>query len=252
MSIVSLIDRMETMLGDMASDDPLRFFHGTYTRTTKAVAAELSRGGFADNDWTERWDVAFADLYLEALATWQSGGRPPRPWQIALDACRGPRIRPIGYVLLGMNAHINYDLPQALLAVITDDEFEDLKLRELRGSDHVHIDGILASRVAAEDGELKKAEIHGDRTVLDVILTPFNRLGTKRFLAESRAKVWTNAIELSRARRRGRDALSARLLELELLSEKRVTSLREPGQVILKLARHGFGVLLQSATAGGS
>lgn len=252
MAIEALINRMNGMLEEMQSDDPLRFFHGTYMRTTQAVAAELSRGGFIDNNWTERWDVAFADLYLEALATWQSGDRPPRPWQIALDACRGPRIRPLGYVLLGMNAHINYDLPQALLAVITDDEFEDLKLRELRSSDHAHIDGILASRVAAEDGELMKAEMPGDRTVLDVILTPFNRLGTKRFLAESRAKVWTNAIELSRARRRGPEALAARLHELEHLSENRVASLREPGQVILKLARHGFGVLLPNSTAGGS
>jgi hypothetical protein len=28
-------------------------------------------------------------------------------------------------LLLGMNAHINYDLPQATLSVITDQDFED-------------------------------------------------------------------------------------------------------------------------------
>jgi hypothetical protein len=32
------------------------------------VAAELERGGFIDPDWVERWDVVFADLYLDALA----------------------------------------------------------------------------------------------------------------------------------------------------------------------------------------
>ena len=35
---------------------------------------------------------------------------------------------PIRHLLLGMNAHINYDLPQALLEVITDQEFDDREL----------------------------------------------------------------------------------------------------------------------------
>src|SRR6185312_6719091 len=45
-----------------ASGDKRRYFHATYQRTTVAVAEELKRGGFADPDWVERWDVAFADL----------------------------------------------------------------------------------------------------------------------------------------------------------------------------------------------
>ena len=91
-----------------------------------------------------------------------------------------------------MNAHINYDLPQALIQVITDQEFDDPALVARRGRDHEHIDAILASRVAAEDGELKKVEQPGDRT-LDHLLTPFNRAGSKRFLKEARGKVWRNA-----------------------------------------------------------
>ena len=55
MSISVLIDQMETMLSAMDVGDPLRLFHGTYTRTTKAVASEIARGGFADNEWAERW-----------------------------------------------------------------------------------------------------------------------------------------------------------------------------------------------------
>src|SRR6266852_7203894 len=93
-------------------------------------------GGFADAEWVERWDVAFADLYLEALEASLAGRRPPRPWDIAFSAPADlPALR---HVLLGMNAHINYDLPQALLAVITDEEFDDSALlaRQL-GSAHV-------------------------------------------------------------------------------------------------------------------
>jgi hypothetical protein len=143
-----------------------------------------------------------------------------------------------------MNAHINYDLPQALLTVITDGEFDDPGLIARRAADHERIDDILASRVTAEDRELAKVEEPGERTLLDRMLQPFKRQGTKRFLKEARRKVWANARQLSLARRAGPRALSARLAELEELSRARVADLRAPGQVILKLARRGFGVEL--------
>ena len=73
--------------------------------------------------WVERWDVAFAGLYLDALRAALAGSRPTRPWDVAFGAPAG--LPPLRHVLLGMNAHINYDLPQALLAVITDEEFDD-------------------------------------------------------------------------------------------------------------------------------
>ena len=121
-----------------AAGDQRQYFHATYQRTTIAVAAELRRGGFADAEWVERWDVAFADLYLDALRAALAGGRPTRPWEIAFGAPAG--VSPLRHVLLGMNAHINYDLPQALLAVITDEEFGDPALLARRRSDHQAID----------------------------------------------------------------------------------------------------------------
>jgi hypothetical protein len=120
--IDALIERMTELLGPMeAANDPKRIFHATYLRTTVAVAEQIQRpGGFADPRWTERWDVAFADLYLEALEQLQAGEQPSRPWAVAFGSRRGLPV--VNRLLLGMNAHINYDLPQALLAVISDDE----------------------------------------------------------------------------------------------------------------------------------
>jgi hypothetical protein len=143
-----------------------------------------------------------------------------------------------------MNAHINYDLPQALLAAISDDEFDDPMLVARRGTDHERIDAILASRVDAEDRELQKVERPGDRTRLDRMLKPFNQAATKRFMKESRRKVWRNALALSRARHDGPAVFAGRLKELEVLSRRRVEDLRVPGQVLIKLAVRGFGVEL--------
>lgn len=226
-----------------AAGDQRRYFHATYQRTTAAVAAELHRGGFIDPEWVERWDVVFAGLYLDALAEALAGRRPPRPWDIAFSAPASlPALR---HVLLGMNAHINYDLPQALVAVITDEEFDDPAVMARREADHRAIDQVLAVRVAAEDDEL--TSISGPGSLLDRLLRPFNRLGTQRFLREAREKVWANAIALSRARREGPEAYQAVLTRLEELSAAKVTALQAPGPVLLKLAVTGFGVRLSPA-----
>ncbi|HYK27684.1 MAG TPA: DUF5995 family protein [Streptosporangiaceae bacterium] len=245
--IDALIERMTELLVPMeAAKDPKRIFHATYLRTTIAVAEEIRRpGGFADPQWTERWDVAFADLYLEALEELQSGEQPSRPWAVAFGA--RPGLPVLNRLLLGMNAHINYDLPQALLAVITDEEFDDVELIAKREADHKAIDDILASRVAAEGDEL--ASIHGPGSRLDRLLEPLNQRGTRHFLREARQKVWANAISLSQARRTSRGAYTVRLAELEELSAAKVTELQAPGQVLLKLAVKGFGVRLSDHPA---
>jgi hypothetical protein len=247
--IDELLSRMDDLLQPMcATGDGRQHFLATYMRTTLAVQHELERGGFVDGAWTERWDIAFADLYLEALDDWNAERPVPGPWRVAFEAANAtPRVPPIRHLLLGMNAHINYDLPQALIQVITDQEFDDPALVARRSRDHEHIDAILSSRVAAEDGELKKVEQPGDRTLLDHLLTPFNRAGSKRFLKEARGKVWRNAQALSLARQRSLTELGERLRELEGLSAERVADLRRPGQVLLRLTRDGFGVLLRDA-----
>jgi hypothetical protein len=251
-SIDELLDRMATLLTPMEADeDPRRYFLAVYARMTAAVRDELLEprmGGFVDPMWTERWDVAFAGLYLDALERWNAAGVAPGPWQVAFTAAAsGPRVPPLRHLLLGMNAHINYDLAQALLVVIDDQEWDDPDLIARRAADHGHIDRILVSRVAVEDRLLQRVEQPGDRTLLDRALTPFDRTGTRRFLREARAKVWRNARALSSARRRGPEALASRVEELGRRSADRVEDLRRPGQVILRLSRHGFGVLLEGA-----
>ena len=247
-AIGQLISRMELLEKPLQErGDARRHFHGTYLRTTRAVGDELAAGGFVDPEWVERWDVAFADLYLEALVADQQGERPSGPWRVAFAAAdhQADTLPPLRHVLLGMNAHINYDLPQALLAVISDAEFDDPELLERREADHRHIDVVLTARVGAEDTRLDS--VSARRSLIDRGLTPLNQLGTKRFLRESRAKVWGNARRLAMARRQGEAAYAKELAELERLTAERVADLTKPGQVILKLAAKGFGVLLPGA-----
>jgi hypothetical protein len=244
-TIDDLLERMSALLAPMEADaDPRRYFLATYRRTTVAVHKALLADHFLDAAWVEHWDVVFAGLYLDALEQWNRGEPPPGPWAVAFESAADRRVPPLRHVLLGMNAHINYDLPQALLAAITDEEFADPAVVKRRGIDHERIDAILASRVDAEDIELQRVEKPGDRTRLDRMLKPFNQAATKRFMTESRRKVWRNALALNQARREGPQTLTARLVELEDLSRRRIEDLRVPGQVLIKLAVRGFGVEL--------
>ena len=86
--------------------------------------------------------------------------------------------------------------------------------------------------------------IGGPRRFVDRLLTPANRLSSRRFLREARQKVWLNVAELQRARLEGADDYYARLDELEVLSAAKIADLLRPGQVLLRLAMTGFGVTL--------
>ncbi|MGZ4502880.1 MAG: DUF5995 family protein [Nocardioidaceae bacterium] len=226
-------DRLATLPADRSS---WRAFLSAYQRTTAAVADALAHAEFEDPAWVERWDVAFARLYLDAHDAALHGGAVGRPWRLAFDAA--PELPDLRRVLLGINAHINYDLPQALLAVISEEDFEDPVLMARRRRDHERIDALLAGRVGAEDDELPP------ESWTYRLLTPLNHLSTKRFLKEARRKVWHNTFELHAARLAGPDAYRTRLAELELLSAAKIADLLEPGQVVIKLAARGFGVTL--------
>ena len=197
----ALVARMAATLAWVEADgDPARFFLGTYLRTTVAVGAALDRGVFEDGRWVARWDVDFADLYLDALDAFRADPTAPaQPWRLAFGA--DPGLPPEAHVLLGMNAHINYDLPQSLIAMIPPEDFGSARLLARRERDHERIDEVLAARVAREDVALQRAG--GRRTPLDRLLAPANRQASRLFLRESRRKVWANTAALHAARLRG-------------------------------------------------
>src|SRR5450759_836696 len=106
-----------------------------------------------------------AGMWPSPTSTWTRSMRPGAGSEYRGPG-RSPSARhrnasasgPLRHVLLGMNAHINFDLPQALLAVISDDEFSDPALLARREADHRRIDDVLSARVSAEDDELRRLE----------------------------------------------------------------------------------------------
>src|SRR4051812_49586321 len=180
-----------------AGGAPALFSRGPSRGTPGGVGPAVADGLFEDPSWVARWDVDFAGFYLDALEAYRRDpATAPAPWREAFVA--KATLPPQGHVLLGVNAHINFDLPQSLVRVISDEDFAAPSVLATRERDHERIDGVLSSRVTTEDVELQNA---GDkRTWMDRLMAPLNHAASRQFLREARRKAWANTAVLHSAR----------------------------------------------------
>jgi hypothetical protein len=115
-SIADVLRTMQVIEATCIDGDGLEWFNWLYLQVTQAVEARVASGGFSDPAWLAQLDVQFARLYFGALESSLSGQPSPGCWQ-ALFACRNRvAIARIQFALAGINAHINHDLPQAIMA----------------------------------------------------------------------------------------------------------------------------------------
>jgi hypothetical protein len=242
--IDGVVARMGARLAELEGEgSSARHFLATYRRVTVAVGEAAAEGRVEDPAWLARWDVAFAELYLTALDAWREDpAAVPGPWREAFGAPAG--LEPYLHVLLGMNAHINYDLPQSLLDVVSEVDRHDPVLMGSRERDHHALDGVLVALVPQESRHLVAAAAAAPG-VLDRLLLPLSRAASAKLLRESREQVWANTHVLLRARAAGPAPLAAATRRLEMLSTRRVHDLLVPRHPLYHLARHGFGVRLE-------
>jgi Family of unknown function (DUF5995) len=114
--IPDVIRIMQTIDALCVPGDGLKWFNGLYLQVTEAVAARISGGGFADPGWIAALDVEFAGLYFGALRSSLSGGAATGSWRALFSRRDQTAIARIQFALAGVNAHINHDLPIAIVA----------------------------------------------------------------------------------------------------------------------------------------
>ncbi|MCB9524807.1 MAG: hypothetical protein H6702_15720 [Myxococcales bacterium] len=88
-------------------------FPALYRSVTAGVKAGIEAERFDDGPRMARFDIDFANRFFAVQAAWQAGQPTPRAWRVALQALDDPQVGDLQHLLLGMNAHINFDLPQA-------------------------------------------------------------------------------------------------------------------------------------------
>ena len=115
-SISEVLECLQTIDSICVDGDGLKWFNWLYLEVTQAVEARVADGGFTNPTWLAQLDVQFARLYFSALQASLSSQPAPTCWQVLFQRRNQGAIARIQFALAGINAHINHDLPAAIVA----------------------------------------------------------------------------------------------------------------------------------------
>jgi hypothetical protein len=115
-SVDEAIARMKQIDASLPASDGVACFNRMYLEVTENVNSRITQGFFADPEFLGALDVAFANIYFAAVdAIAGPADAFPEAWKPLFQARSKKGIYPIQFALAGMNAHINHDLPVAVV-----------------------------------------------------------------------------------------------------------------------------------------
>jgi hypothetical protein len=118
-SVADVMRTMQSIDAACIDGDGLKWFNWLYLQVTQAAETRILTAGFSDPAWLAELDVQFARLYFTALQLALDGSaaqHPPGCWRALFDRRGQIQTARIQFALAGINAHINHDLPMAIVA----------------------------------------------------------------------------------------------------------------------------------------
>lgn len=116
-SIFSILGRMNLLLEYFSASPKYKYlvpFLYTYYTVTKEVATRSimqKNSSFENIPALHQLDVYFASLYINPLHAFMEDSKKTSPWKTYFEYCTTKKANPFLQMLLGINAHINGDLP---------------------------------------------------------------------------------------------------------------------------------------------
>jgi hypothetical protein len=189
------IRKMTSRLDSLASScDHNAIFSLTYLRVTEEYRRTIETPFFDDTPFVNYEDTLFANYYFAAFDAWTAGrlAEVPPAWRIAFSTAARRSVSATGDLLLGINAHVQRDLPLVLYSI---------GLRAADGTsrkpDHDRVD-IILNRVT--DEVLAEIARRFDPTVDDANLpTTLDDAALFQLLAAWREDAWRKAEALAAA-----------------------------------------------------
>ena len=178
--VIALLD--EVIHRARQESDRLGYFATLYRNVTLKIKEGIAADLFEDGIRMERLDVTFANRYLAALDSFRRGQQPSKCWRKAFDiAAAWPPIV-LQHLLVGMNAHINFDLGIAVQEVAPGDALPSLR------KDFDQVNNILASMVIKVRSDIEQV------SPWIKFLDQFDPKGQDRFIdfsfSKARASAW--------------------------------------------------------------
>jgi len=185
-TFADVLTAMRAVDAALPDEDGVKWFNFLYMKVTEVVASDAT--GWQDRAFLERFDVAFADLYFQAIAIWQQDpSLTPHAWRPLLRARHNTQLSRLQFALAGMNAHINRDLPLALNQVADPEGAFPLRNRG-RHADFLRVNAVLEATEEAVRTTLATG-LAGD---LDRALGDVDSLLVMWKVRQARDAAWTN------------------------------------------------------------
>lgn len=179
---------MEAIANELPAADGVARFNYLYLQETVAVDAATRTAEFEDTAFMQALDAAFAGLYFAAFDASAAAQPLPRSWAPLFAARNDPTIAPIQFALAGMNAHINHDLPLALVSTC-EARAVDLGRGSPQYRDYLKIN----DTIAATEARVKQEFLTGLVGVADEVLGHLDDVVAMWSIDEARNAAWTNA-----------------------------------------------------------
>jgi hypothetical protein len=112
---------------------------------TRNILSAIERREFHDSAWVNSLMERFADYYFVALEAYEKEpASAPAVWQVAHSMTRAPNALALQKLLVGVNAHINFDLVLSLVDMLGP-EWDALAAdqRSERYDDHCHVNTVI-------------------------------------------------------------------------------------------------------------
>jgi hypothetical protein len=173
----------EDPLGDSGDDralaklksgrDGVACFNYLYTVITDDIKSRITEGNFfRDNDFLDRFDAVFADRYFSAIRKYTAGlpdDPAPASWQLLFENRENPEISPLQFATEGVNAHVNVDLPLAVVEVCKDmdRELDEDTHHDFQKVNDIFYEKIPQLRMHFESPDERKVDVSAIRDIVN-------------------------------------------------------------------------------------
>jgi hypothetical protein len=193
-----VLDRMQAMIERwQAAGNPQAVFLSCYRMMTANMLTAITRGEFHDPAWVERLLGLFAEYYFAAVQAYEQNPQAAPPvWRLTLERTGEPHVLALQKLILGVNAHINYDLVLTLAELLAP-EWEQLSPagRRQRYADHCHVNAVIWRTIDAVQDQVIEPHMPA-LDLVDKALGPLDELLVSRLISHWRDTVWESAAHL--------------------------------------------------------
>lgn len=200
-------------------NDSRHVFLSCYHMMSSNMSSALQNNEFHDTVWVNELLNRFADYYFESLLCYDCGERTPEVWLNAHRACQDNKVSKLQLLVLGVNAHINYDLVLALYDMLAP-EWEDLSdaKRQERYEDHNHVNQVIAGTIDRVQDEILEP-LSPSLEWIDTLFGRMDEFLISRLIASWREDVWENTqvllqLELPDEREKFRQKIEREVLNI--------------------------------------